>query len=101
LNLLHGFNLSLIENAGGARVADSVDVSQRNINVLGARKSMPAIRAMFVLYLSQLLALSAKPRVKGQRLRLSLALFVFGGFADHPHHTLAVNDLALVANFLY
>jgi hypothetical protein len=41
------------------------------------------MRAMFILYL------------------LSLALLVFGGFADHPHHTLAVNDLALIANFLY
>jgi hypothetical protein len=51
---------------------------------------MPAIRAMFVLY-----PLSLIPYF------LSLALLVFGGFADHSHHTLAVNDLALIANFLY
>src|ERR1700680_4547466 len=38
LNLLHGFYLGLVENAGGARTADSVDISQRDINVLGARK---------------------------------------------------------------
>jgi hypothetical protein len=46
-------------------------------------RSMPAIRAMFILY------------------PLSLALLVFGGLADHSHHTLAVNDLALVTNFLH
>src|SRR5580698_43381 len=38
LNLLHRFNFRLIENAGGARIADSVDIGQRNINVLVARK---------------------------------------------------------------
>jgi len=32
---------------------------------------------------------------------LSLTLLVFRILADHPHHTLAVDDLALVANFLY
>jgi len=32
---------------------------------------------------------------------LSLTLLVLGVLADHPHHTLAVDDLALVANFLY
>jgi hypothetical protein len=31
---------------------------------------------------------------------LSLALFVFRVDADHPHHAFAVDDLALVANFL-
>ena len=31
---------------------------------------------------------------------LSLALFVFRVDADHPHHTLAVDDLALIANSL-
>src|ERR1035437_4798663 len=30
-----------------------------------------------------------------------LALFVFRVFADHPHYSLAVDDLALVANLLY
>jgi hypothetical protein len=30
--------------------------------------------------------------------RLSLALFMFRVFADHPHHALAADDLALVAN---
>jgi hypothetical protein len=28
----------------------------------------------------------------------TLALFVFRVFADHPHHALAADDLALVAN---
>jgi hypothetical protein len=32
---------------------------------------------------------------------LPLSLFVFGIRANHPHHTLAVDDLALIANFLY
>jgi hypothetical protein len=32
---------------------------------------------------------------------LSLALFVFRVDANHPHHTFAVDDLALVANLLY
>jgi hypothetical protein len=31
----------------------------------------------------------------------ALALFVFRVNANHPHHTLAVDDLALVTNFLY
>jgi hypothetical protein len=37
----------------------------------------------------------------GARSSLPLALFVFRDDADHPHYTLAVDDLALVANFLY
>jgi hypothetical protein len=32
--------------------------------------------------------------------RLSLPLLVFGVDADHPHYSLAVDDLALVANLL-
>jgi hypothetical protein len=32
---------------------------------------------------------------------LTLALFVFGINADHPHHTLAVDDLAFITNLLY
>jgi len=32
---------------------------------------------------------------------LSLTLLVLGVLADHPHHTLAVDDLALIADFLY
>jgi len=50
LNLLHGFDLGLIKNAGGARVADSVDVGQRNINCLLRGRSIPAMRAIVVLY---------------------------------------------------
>jgi hypothetical protein len=38
LNLLHRLDLRLVENAHGARIADSVDVGQRDINVLIARK---------------------------------------------------------------
>jgi len=33
-------------------------------------------------------------------LLLALPLFVLGILADHPHHTLAVDDLAFVANLL-
>jgi hypothetical protein len=33
--------------------------------------------------------------------QLPLPLLVFGVDADHPHHSFAVDDLALVANFLY
>jgi len=32
---------------------------------------------------------------------LALALFMFRVDADHPHHTLAVDNLALVTNFLH
>src|SRR5580704_1607465 len=32
---------------------------------------------------------------------LALPLFVFRVYADHPHHTLAVDDLALVTDLLY
>ena len=31
----------------------------------------------------------------------ALALLVLGVFADHAHHTVASNDLALVTDFLY
>src|SRR5580692_2593655 len=51
-------------------------------------KSTPAIRAMCALPLPALGC-------------LALALFVFRVDADHPHHTLAVDDLALVTDFLY
>jgi len=30
---------------------------------------------------------------------LSLPLFVFRVYTNHPHHALAMNDLALVAHF--
>jgi len=33
--------------------------------------------------------------------RLSLSLFVFRIDANHTHHTLAVNDFALVTHFFY
>jgi hypothetical protein len=32
---------------------------------------------------------------------LSLPLFVFRVLANHPHHTFAVDDFALVANLFY
>jgi hypothetical protein len=38
------------------------------------------------------------PRVSGNR--LSLTLFMLCDFADNPHLTVAVDDLALVANLL-
>jgi hypothetical protein len=34
-------------------------------------------------------------------MNLSLPLFVFRVDANHPHHALAMNDLALVAHFFY
>jgi hypothetical protein len=37
----------------------------------------------------------------GSQKLLPLALFVFRVDTDHPHHTFAVNDLALVTDFLY
>src|ERR1700733_15838286 len=80
LNLLHGLDLGLMENPGGARVADSVDIGQRDINVLIARK-VDACNAC-------------------HSYPLSLTLLVFCSFADHPHYAFAVNDLALVTNFL-
>jgi hypothetical protein len=33
--------------------------------------------------------------------KLSLSLLMFRIYADHPHHTLAVDDFALVAHLLY
>jgi len=40
---------------------------------------------------------------KSQQLKASLplALFILRVDADHPHYTLAVDDLALVTDFLY
>src|SRR6202166_2156664 len=40
------------------------------------------------------------PKLEARSL-LSLTLFVFRILANHPHYSLAVDDLALVANFLY
>jgi hypothetical protein len=48
---------------------------------------------------SWLLAKSQERKAKGDF--SALALFVFRNDADHPHYTLAVDDLALVANLFY
>jgi hypothetical protein len=54
-----------------------------------------AAKAAFQLY-SDRSAEALRPQCQ-----LSLALFVFRVDADHSHHSLAVDDLALVTNFLY
>ena len=38
LDLLHRVHLGLVENARGTRVADAVDIGQRDIRALVARK---------------------------------------------------------------
>ncbi len=38
LHLLHGLDLCFVEDASGARVPDAVDVGQRDVDVLLARK---------------------------------------------------------------
>ncbi len=38
LDLLHGVHVGRVQNAGRARIADAVDVGQRDIDVLVARK---------------------------------------------------------------
>src|SRR5208282_5798553 len=50
-------------------------------------KSTPAIRAIVCPY-------------SGAGLTLPLALLMFRVDADHPHHTFAVDNLALVTDFL-
>jgi hypothetical protein len=42
-----------------------------------------------------------QPAANSQQLSSALTLLVFRVLANHPHHTLAVDDLALVADFLY
>jgi hypothetical protein len=50
-------------------------------------------------FTSWLLAKRQEPRAKDES--SSLALFVFRVDADHAHHAFAVDDLALVTDFLY
>src|ERR1039458_9575765 len=61
-------------------------------------RSTPAIRAMIPL----LLAVSCQPSALSNcnPFYLALTLLVFRVLADHPHYSLAVDDLALVANLL-
>src|ERR1700731_5225113 len=57
LNLLHGLDLGCVENSAGARLPDAVDISQRDVDVLLARK-IDACNTCHCSYLSWLLALS-------------------------------------------
>jgi hypothetical protein len=43
----------------------------------------------------------SQKRDLGHPLLLALALLVLRVLADHTHHTAAIDDLALVTNFLY
>src|SRR5580698_2795021 len=66
-------------------------------------RSTPAIRAIVSLPSAAKAALRyvLTARRKSRLFQsLALALFMFRNHANHPHHTLAVDDLALVANFL-
>src|SRR5579872_2121326 len=85
LNLLHRFDLGFVENARRARMPDAINVGQRDVDVLLAGK----IHACNTCH-------SMTPARD-----LALALFMFRIHADHAHHTFAVDDLALVTDFLY
>src|SRR5690349_9250524 len=78
LHLFFAVDIGSGDDPGRARMPDAVDVGQRDPGVLVARK----IHACNTCH---------KPS-------LSLTLLVLGILADHPHHALAANDLALVAN---
>jgi hypothetical protein len=60
---------------------------------------VPFSETSLLAFSSWLLAKSQEPKAKGDF--LPLTLFVFRVDADHPHHTFAVDDLALVANLFY
>jgi hypothetical protein len=79
-------------------------VSPTSARLCGGR-STPATRAIFSKYSPVILGLqvhlpSGKPQSQIEN-RLSLPLFMFGVYANHPHHTFAMDDLALVAHFFY
>jgi hypothetical protein len=57
------------------------------------------LKPRFWLLSSWLSAKSQEPKAKGDF--LALPLFVFRVDADYPHHTLAVDNLALVTDFFY
>src|SRR6185437_13421732 len=82
LDLLHGIHVGLVQNARRTRSADAIDVGERDIRPLITGK----IDACNTSHICPL---------------LSLTLFMLRVLADHTHHTLAVDDLALIANFLY
>src|SRR5712691_5122506 len=64
-------------------------------------RSTPAIRAIVSdLSWPGAPSLSRSLRQGGDFQLLALALFMFRVDANHPYHTLAVDDLALVANLL-
>src|SRR6266851_513439 len=50
---------------------------------------------------ARLLRGRSTPAIRAIVLLLPLSLLVFRILANHPHHTLAVDDLALIANLLY
>src|SRR5258706_5418393 len=55
---------------------------------------------MIPLLKNQFSVLSCQFSVRATSNPLTLTLFVFRVLADHPHYSLAVDDLALIANFL-
>jgi hypothetical protein len=86
LDFLHGLDIGLLQNLRGTRIADAVNVGERDIHMLVTRK----VDACNSCHSFPLIAFS-----------LSLTLLVFGIFADHPNYSLAVDDLAFIANLFY
>src|SRR5579864_1655282 len=105
LDLFHGVHFGLVENVAGARLPNAVDIRQRNVDVLLARKidACNTCHKFLTSPGSWLLAFGsiAKSQERKAKGCLALALLVFRVGADHAHHALAVDDLALVANLFY
>jgi hypothetical protein len=85
----------LIKNRACARTTDTVNVSQPNLGSFIRWK----IDACYTCHLMNTLQLSLNQSQIEKR--LALPLLMFGVDANHPHHTFAVNDFALVAHFFY
>src|SRR5258706_2960418 len=106
LHLFHRVHFRFVQNARRARVPDSVDVSERDIHVFVTRKIDAGNTSHNFLTLPATLRATSNPCLLGAQssqleAALSLTLLMFGILANHPHHTLALDDLALIANFLY
>jgi hypothetical protein len=94
----------LSKNRACARTTDTVNVSQPNLGPF-IRWKIDACYTCHFFTCSPLTRVSANAIDQQSQFRnpktLSLPLFMLRVDANHPHHTFAVNDFALVTHFLY
>src|SRR5712691_9384803 len=94
-----------VENRVRARAANTVDICKSDLSSLIRRKIDASYTCHCFLFSNRYwipdlrlkAKLSRKPAIAIKN-NLSLTLLMFGVDANHPHHSFAVDDLALVAH---